>query len=442
MRRRVGIVVGACAALALAGAAGAAKLADPGDTGRPVGTWHDAPAQERGSALTPAGSQAARERVGTLRQIDKLIGYAGGPQLLTFHYPQASYVKLHFGRLLLLPGDYVTVSAPNDQESYRYAGPPLSPGLPGAPSAPSDRWAMSVAGDTAVVELHRIAAPPADPTLLNHLGALVDQLAQGYPGPDLSTGGQAAAELPAEEVSTAGRAGADLPLRGRTGREESVCGGDQSIDAVCYQSADPMAWTRSQAVARLLINGTELCTGWRIGARNRMITNHHCFDNSVDAYQAEVWFNYRCVRCGGTDVLRPTKVWGAKVLATNRIYDYTVFTVDRFDLVRRFGYLRLDTRRPERDEELYVPQHPAGQPTKIAGARGEKAGNCEVVDPAYDGYGAHTDVSYYCDTQGGSSGSPVLSRVTDKVVALHHFGGCPNSGVRADLVYARIKRLL
>jgi hypothetical protein len=45
-----------------------------------------------------------------------------------------------------------------------------------------------------------------------------------------------------------------------------------------------------------------------------------------------------------------------------------------------------------------------------------------------------TDVSYYCDTAGGSSGSPVLSRKTGKVVALHHFGGCPNSGVRADLL--------
>ena len=51
-----------------------------------------------------------------------------------------------------------------------------------------------------------------------------------------------------------------------------------------------------------------------------------------------------------------------------------------------------------------------------------------------DGFIANSDVSYYCDTQGGSSGSPVISRVTNKVIALHHFGGCPNSGVRADLL--------
>ena len=62
--------------------------------------------------------------------------------------------------------------------------------------------------------------------------------------------------------------------------------------------------------------------------------------------------------------------------------------------------------------------------------------------PNYTGYAAGSDVSYYCDTEGGSSGSPVLSRATNKVVALHHFGGCPNSGVRADLLAAKLRQYL
>jgi len=36
----------------------------------------------------------------------------------------------------------------------------------------------------------------------------------------------------------------------------------------------------------------------------------------------------------------------------------------------------------------------------------------------------------------------VISRKTNKVVALHHFGGCPNSGVRADILYGKLKNLL
>jgi lysyl endopeptidase len=89
-----------------------------------------------------------------------------------------------------------------------------------------------------------------------------------------------------------------------------------------------------------------------------------------------------------------------------------------------------------------VPQHPAGEPTRIAGSLGDRAGTCEVGDNAYDGYAQNSDVSYLCDTEGGSSGSPVLSRKTNKVVALHHFGGCPNSGVRGDLLYAKLKSKL
>ena len=31
---------------------------------------------------------------------------------------------------------------------------------------------------------------------------------------------------------------------------------------------------------------------------------------------------------------------------------------------------------------------------------------------------------------------------TNKVIALHHFGGCPNSGVRMDLIAAQLRGLM
>jgi hypothetical protein len=405
------MVVGACAVLALAGTAGTAAYSDTrDDTGRNVGEWRPAPDTVRTSvAGTEPIPERTRHRVGTLTRVDRLVGY--GRQ--TFRYPGASYVKVHVSRMVLLPGDYLTIGDGTGTESYRYdAGPGgMLSGL-GA-----DDWAMSVTGDTAVLQLHRAATGRIGS--LGRFGVTVDRVAHGFTRRERET---------AEPK--------------RTGREESVCGGDQSADAVCYKSSDPVVYTRSRAIARLLINGTELCTGWRVGENNRMLTNNHCFASSADAYQTEVWFNYQCARCGGYDVVRPTKVWGNRVLATDRTYDYTVFTLERFSAVKKFGYLALDTRRPNRNEELYIPQHPAGEPARISGARGDRAGTCAVADRAYDGYSVDSDVSYYCDTQGGSSGSPVLSRVTNKVVALHHFGGCPNSGVRGDLVLAKIHKLL
>ncbi|MBM2617279.1 trypsin-like peptidase domain-containing protein [Actinoplanes sp. LDG1-06] len=459
----------------LAGAAGATAWRAAGDNGKPVGTWQDAPEAARtpvsadqkfGSGqnastqpgVTPAtpapaqpgaaateqaaeprtekgtlappepgtterpiesGTANGRQRVGEQLRVSKLLGYLGGkPQKETFSYPGASYVKLHFSRMALLPGDYVTVTNADGTESYRYEATDKP--------ADNDRWAMSVTGDTAVLEVHRGAS---DPLGLNSLaggpGVDVDRVARGFSRTEQD-------RQPEKQVLAPGR----------TGREESVCGSDTSADAVCYRTSDPVAFTKTKAIARLLINGTELCTGWRVGPQNRMLTNNHCFTSSAQAYDTEVWFNYQCAKCGGYDVLQPTKVWGSQVIATDKTYDFTLFSVDKFDAVKKFGYLLLDTKRPAKGQELYVPQHPAGEPARIAGSLGEKAGNCAVVNPGYDGYATGSDVAYYCDTEGGSSGSPVLSRATNKVVALHHFGGCPNSGVRADLLAARLARYL
>ncbi|GAA2530535.1 trypsin-like serine peptidase [Winogradskya humida] len=412
MRRSVSIIAGVCAAVTLIGMAGVLAWTRSGDTGRAVGIWHDPLINP---VVTPA--EDGRQHVGEVLALDRLLGY-GAPEREVFRYPAASYVKLHFSRMVLVPGDYLTVADATGVESYRYDG------------LKSGRWAMSVTGDTAVLELHRGTRPGRDaarvrPPGLKAARIHLDKVAKGYSRQDQVT-----------------KPTGQLLRPGLTGREESVCGSDESKDAVCYRSADPVAYTRSKAIARLLINGTELCTGWRVGARNRMITNNHCFDNSDDAYETEVWFNYQCAKCGGYDVFRPTKVWGEKVLTTDHVYDYTLFTVENFASVRKFGYLTLDTGRPARGQELYVPQHPAGEPTRIAGRLGDKAGTCAVVSNAFDGYVKNSDVSYNCDTEGGSSGSPVLSRRTDKVVALHHFGGCPNSGVRADLLYKKLKYYL
>jgi lysyl endopeptidase len=463
MRRQAGIAFGAFAVLILGTVAGVTALTAGGD--RTVGTWHEAPATTRTPISAELAQQAAtqqsaasqtaadqattpmptptgpstsrvesgqhvpavpargaggRQHVGELLRVNRLLGYRGkGPQKQTFRYPGASYVKVHFDRMAMLAGDYLTVANADGTESYRYDAPRIPE------NRSVDKWAMSVTGDAAVVEMHRTSHVFGVGNLLGSLGVKVDKVARGFSSTEQTR-----------------RPERQLTRPDTTGREESVCGADTSTDAVCYRSADPVAYTKSKAIARLLINGTELCTGWRVGPNNRMLTNNHCLTTSAEAHGTEVWFNYQCATCGGYDIFQPTKVWGSKVVSTDHAYDYTLFTVDNFSAVQKFRYLTLDAARPAKGQELYVPQHPAGRPTRIAGSLGDKAGNCAVVDPNYTGYAAGSDVSYYCDTEGGSSGSPVLSRATNKVVALHHFGGCPNSGVRGDLLAARLRSLL
>jgi hypothetical protein len=127
------------------------------------------------------------------------------------------------------------------------------------------------------------------------------------------------------------------------------------------------------------------------------------------------------------------------VLATDATLDYTLFTVKDFGSIAGFGYLTLETRAPGPNERLYIPMYPDGGPLSIAE---DATGACAVDSPVVDGYAAGTDVSYRCDTSAGASGAPVISALSDRVVAMHHFGGCPDSGVRADLIAQKIAGLL
>jgi hypothetical protein len=388
MRRTAGLAtIGLCALITFTGVAAASERTT------------EAPA--------PVVEAAVTETIGAIETVSGgVLGGLGARRRLELHYPEAEYVKVHFSRLVLLPGDTVTVSDPAGREVYTY-----TESLTGMLE---DRWAMSISGDTAIVETN------------SSFGVTVDRVARGF--------------TPRERAARPAQA----PERIGGGREESICGRfDEKADAVCYRSTNPTVYERSMAVARLLINGIELCTGWRVGQRNRMLTNNHCFNETYDARRTEVWFNYECVKCGSSEVERSTKVWADRVLANNPTLDFTLFTVDDFAQIERYGYLELDDRAPQAGEELYIAQHPRGEPKTIAMDDPEEAtGKCAVANPAFDGYAADTDLSYYCDTDGGSSGSPVFSAKTHKVIGLHHFGGCPNSGVRIDRIAPQIASLL
>jgi V8-like Glu-specific endopeptidase len=402
MRRKALLVTGVCAVVALTGAGVAAAT-----SGSPV--------QRPATAfVAPAHDEVAPERSGVLETIT-----AGAfDRATTFRYPGADYVKVHFSRLRLNPGDTVKVSDASGTEVHRYDADQLRD---------ADNWTMSVSGESATVSLERAETDAFGiRQKLAGLGLTVDRIARGRTAAE-----RAAAEAARKAAARSAR------------HEESICDSDEKENAVCYKTADPVAYANSKMVARILINGVELCTAWRLGPDNRMMTNAHCFTTTREARNTEVWFNYECAQCDGGPTLRPVKVMADQVIATDDVLDYTLFTVRNFAAISRFGYLQLDDRAPVRGEELYIPQHPRGMPTVITTYdSSERNGNCAVANPAYNGYDVDTDMSYYCDTDGGSSGSPVISRRTNKVLALHHFGGCPNSGVRMDHIAEDIKGLV
>ena len=84
----------------------------------------------------------------------------------------------------------------------------------------------------------------------------------------------------------------------------------------------------------------------------------------------------------------------------------------------------LDNRSAETNEAVYIPQHPGGEAKQLAINDSSTASQrCEIAGkaPGCTNWNA-LDYAYSCDTAEGSSGSPVLSASTHKVIALHHCG--------------------
>lgn len=368
-------------------------------------------------------------KIGEIETSDLLMRYhetSGARKIL--QHPGASYIKVHIASLDLLPGDILKISDPGGQQVYTYPGSLYtSDGQPGF-------WAISILGDTAVIELisselEDTTVPPAhrayyqkalDGASLTELGVVVNKYARGYPDSGISS------------------------IYGT----DSTCGSDQRTDVVCYQSSHPTEFNKSHAVARLLTSGIYLCTGWRASDQNRVFTNEHCVTSQADVSNTEVRFNYQNLACGSQNLASQTVVTGNTLLTDNYDYDFALFTVNDFEAISSYGYLDLDVRTPELNEEIYIPQHGNGDPKQFGIESDLNTSNvCRIDDAIVTGRTTNSDTGYFCDTIGGSSGSPVLARSTHGVIALHHFGisgtSCTssdmNQGVRIDMIWPLVE---
>jgi len=235
---------------------------------------------------------------------------------------------------------------------------------------------------------------------------------------------------------------------------ESICGIDDKEEVSCFENTHYEAFSKSNSVAKLQVpcvnNPAALCscTAWRVGPNtNTMITNNHCLNSPTQLNATEVSFNFQHSYCLGNDAgenlitVRPKNI-----LVTDFSHDITLFTIEQPENLMDFEPLLLDRRVPIVGEPVYIPQHAGGRDKELAIFSDLNSGNCAVDIAEVGGFLPGIDLGYFCDTEGGSSGAPVLSRVTNKVIGLHHFGSgaanCSNNinqGVRTDKFYHLIE---
>jgi V8-like Glu-specific endopeptidase len=326
----------------------------------------------------------------------------------TVFSPGATFLRIHFQKFNLPDGDYLTVSSPDGRDFWTYMGK--------GPRGTGELWSFIVEADTAIVELHSGNQAKAH----GRHGVTIDRIAHGT--------------LPINEDGTF--------------IEKVICGTNGSENTVCHTDVNV------RPVARLSFQSggsSFVCTGWLAAGSNAntMVTNNHCFTTQSEVNTVQARFNYQTTTCGGTTQATITTYAGGTFLRTNSSLDYTLFTLQG-NPEATWGEYTATSKQPTVGMILNFPQHPGGGLKKVAYWKDTAHTlRCDVstVNATYGGSASGSQVGYSCDTEGGSSGSPVLDAGTGRVIGLHHFGGvssnpCLNSGTQMRQVCTNAGSLL
>lgn len=308
-----------------------------------------------------------------------------------FYNKYSSYIKLYFKNFDLAPGDYVEITAVNTGETIIYAG--RGKIIDQNMTMISDFWTKVLFDERIVVRLHSEAGT-------NHYGFDITEVAYGYP-----------------------QAQIDALLA-----TKAICGVDDKEPVICYDGTT--MYDKGRAVCRLLIGGGGLCTGWLLGCDGHVMTNEHCIGTAADAANTDFMFNYQYTNCNGTgNSVSDVVATSATFIKTSSALDYTLVQLP-VNPTGTYGYLSLSSVAPVVNDRIYIVGHPGGRRkeiTVITDQGGDVNGNAIINQ--ITGSGAR----YFADTEGGSSGSPVLDYNTNLVVAIHNTGGCTNgSSGRSD----------
>lgn len=234
---------------------------------------------------------------------------------------------------------------------------------------------------------------------------------------------------------------ADLAVEARGARILSIQDPNKPKDrrvAFYAQNAGLTAAARSVAKLRFQKNQLLLtCTGFLV-AESLLLTNQHCFDSAEACASAIALFGYQEDEDRN---LAPGEAFRCeRVTASDAGLDFTLIKLSGAPGAR-WGVLPWDLRAPAQGTALYIVQHPGGEPKRIA------LDGCAVKTQSAVGAapGKETDLGHTCDTENGSSGSPMLS-LENRIVGLHHLGFSlndprwlkENRAVKAAAIHARI----
>ncbi|MDZ7634944.1 MAG: trypsin-like peptidase domain-containing protein [Bacteroidales bacterium] len=145
--------------------------------------------------------------------------------------------------------------------------------------------------------------------------------------------------------------------------------GDCEVDINC--STNPNYLRAARSVVRLLVAGSELCTGVLVnntGSEYKayVLTANHCIDTATQAANTIFVFNYQSPWCDGPDLTNMHSLAGSLLRAENPDIDFTLVELNQFpSLVYRPYFAGWDIT-PTVPSNTYTLHHPEGDVMKIS----------------------------------------------------------------------------
>jgi V8-like Glu-specific endopeptidase len=170
------------------------------------------------------------------------------------------------------------------------------------------------------------------------------------------------------------------------------------------------SWERaSWACSGVMLTPTLLLTNWHCGGPpgladkgfwNADIRRDTLVDLSFD----------------GDTLSRELQIQGLAT-APNKDLDFVLLRTTAIDALGPVRPVRIAASEPATNDEIRVVHHPAGKVKQLSW-------NCTVRQASYKGWqnaAVMSEFTHVCDTEGGSSGAPVLN-TRGELVGLHHLG--------------------
>jgi len=223
-------------------------------------------------------------------------------------------------------------------------------------------------------------------------------------------------------LASGGKVSALLELAGMG--ISSVCGsGEETEETTCAEEGS-LIRSQGRAVAYMSDVG---CTAWLVKSEISstgalMLTTGHCAESVEETFI----FDYVKPCGGGSNPSMDAKCKGTRKIAKIAEDEEAIYELEKpCHATHTRIPIHLDVGSPEVSEGIYIIGHPQRRPQQLSHEEvHDKGTHCTLTHVQAASSRRRVNARYYCDTQGGNSGSPVFSARTGFAVAIHKWGGC------------------